>query len=241
MKINSIIIEHEAVASGFLKKCLHTEFPDIIVGGEVSNYFQACELIKKLNPELVFSDMNACSKIRSLESEYVFETVYLSPRTEDAIWALRQNACGFILKPLNVGDIVSSVASVISKLSEKAARQVNSVSRDNPLPHTQLIGIPTMEGIEFLSVQEIIRFEGLQKCTRTISTRKKDLISSYNIGEFRKMLEEYGFYACHKSHLINLMHVRKITKEGFVFLIDNIGVPLARRKRLEFLQLLKHL
>jgi two-component system LytT family response regulator len=241
MKISSIIIEHEAVASGFLKKCLHSEFPDIIVEGEVSNYFQACELIRKLNPELVFLDMNALNKIRSLESEFVFETVYISSHTEDAIWALRQNACGFILKPLNVGDIVSSVASVISKLSEKAARQVNSVSRDNSLPHTQLIGIPTMEGIEFLSVQEIIRFEGLQKCTRTISTRKKDLISSYNIGEFRKMLEEYGFYACHKSHLINLMHVRKITKEGFVFLIDNVGVPLARRKRLEFLQLLKHL
>lgn len=241
MKINSIIIDHEARASGFLKKCLHSEFPDIIVGGQVSNYFQACGLIKKLNPELVFSDMDACGKIRSLESEYIFETVYISSRTEDAIFALRQNACGFILKPLSVGDIVSSVASVISKLAEKAARQLSPISRDNSLPHTQLIGIPTMEGIEFLSAHEIIRFEGLQKCTRIISTRKNTMISSYNIGEFRKMLEEYGFYACHKSHVINLMHVRKITKEGFIFLIDNIGVPLARRKRLEFLQMLKHL
>ena len=37
------------------------------------------------------------------------------------------------------------------------------------------------------------------------------------------------------------MHVKKITREGFVIMPDSLGVPLARRKRLEFLHLLKHL
>jgi hypothetical protein len=36
------------------------------------------------------------------------------------------------------------------------------------------------------------------------------------------------------------MFVKKLTKEGFVILADNSAVPLARRKRIEFLQNVKH-
>jgi len=241
MKIESIIIDHESDATCFLKECLHSKFPDIAVSGEASDYFQGCELIKRFNPELVFSEMKAGSKIRSLVAEYAFETVYISARAEDALCAFRQNACGFILKPLNVAEIVNSVATVMRRFSERDSHPTAVISRENLLPHTRLIGIPMMDGIEFLSAHEIIRCEGLQKCTRIVSMRKNDLVSSYNIGEFRKLLEEYGFFACHKSHLINLMHVKKITREGFIYLTDNSPVPLARRKRQEFLSNLKHL
>lgn len=125
---------------------------------------------------------------------------------------------------------------------EQALQKMSDTSRDNTLlPHTKLIGIPTMEGIDFLYCHEIIRCEGLQKCTRIVSTRGLAMVSAYNIGEFKKLLEEYGFFSCHKSHLINLMHVKKLTREGFVYLSDNGAVPLARRKRIEFLAMLKHL
>ncbi len=173
-----------------------------------------------------------------------YEIIYISDRSEDAISAIRQDACGFILKPLTLNDIIVSVGSAIRKLSERSTNRAadGTFSHDSAfLPHTKLIGIPTMEGIDFLHVHEIVRCEGLQKCTRIVSTRKNNMISAYNIGEFRKLLDEYGFFSCHKSHLINLMHVKKFTREGFIFLIDNSAIPLARRKRLEFLHQLKHL
>jgi len=242
MKIESIIIDQEPVTSSFLKKCLHAKFPEISIAGEASNYFQACQLIKEVNPDLVFSDISVCQRIRSLECEKMFETVYLSSKSEDAICAIRQDACGFIIKPLKVDDIVTSVESVIRKIGDKASREKMHDGFEGAfLPHTRLVGVPTMEGMEFLYINEIVRCEGLQKCTRIVSTRRFNLVSSYNIGQFRKLLEPYGFFSCHKSHLINLMHVKKITREGFVIMYDSLGVPLARRKRLEFLHLLKHL
>ena len=248
MKIESVIVDHEPTHSSFLKKCLVSKFPEIAVRGEACSYCEACELIKAINPALVFFDVNIINKISlSLPSENGrnnYEIVYISDRSEDAISAIRQDACGFILKPLNVSDIVVSVGSAIRKFSERAIHRVTDlvVPHDNALlPHTKLIGIPTMEGIDFLHAYEIVRCEGLQKATRIVSTRKSNMISAYNIGEFKKLLEEYGFFSCHKSHLINLMHVKKYTREGFVYLSDNTAIPLARRKRMEFLQQLKHL
>jgi two-component system LytT family response regulator len=244
MKIESIIIDKERSSTFLLKKCLHSNFPEISINGEGSDYFEATRLIKTVHPKLIFSGIDIISRLKNASILEHFEFVCLSDHTEDAISAIRQNACGFILKPINVHDVVISVASVIRKLNERPLLKPDNISfaSDTPaLPHTKLIGIPTMEGIEFLYAHEIVRCEGLQKCTRIVSTRKNNMVSAHNIGEFRKMLEGYGFFSCHKSHLINLMHVNKYTREGFVFLIDNTAVPLARRKRLEFLQNLKHL
>lgn len=241
MKIGSIIIDQEPASCSFLKKCLLSKFPEIAIQGEASNYCEACELIEKVSPDLVFSDVKLFDQIRNHQAGGVFETVYISDRSEDAIQAVWQDACGFLLKPLNLNDIVTSVGCAIRKLLARSSLGRMGSSDSTSLPHTQLIGIPTIEGFEFVHVHEIVRCEGLQKCTRIVSSRKTNLISSYNIGEFKKLLEEFGFFPCHKSHLINLMHVKRFTREGFVFMSDNSAVPLARRKRPEFLHVLKHL
>jgi two-component system LytT family response regulator len=144
---------------------------------------------------------------------------------------------------LNVSDIIVSVGSAVRKFSGRLSSRATdgTLTHEGVLPHTKLIGIPTMAGMDFLYAYEIVRCEGLQKSTRIVSTRKTNMISAYNIGEFKKLLEEFGFFSCHKSHLINLMHVKKYTREGFVYLSDNIAIPLARRRRLEFLDQLRHL
>lgn len=246
-KIESIIVGQTPGTSSYLKKYLVDKFPEISILGEAANHKQACELIKNTNPDLVFSDVSVFHKhsaaIGEEGQDKRYEVIYISDHSEDAVLAIRHDACGFILKPLNANDIAVSVSSAIRRLSERLLPfgSHQSYSPDTSvLPHTKLVGIPTMEGIEFLYTQEIVRCEGLQKCTRIVCMRKHNLISSYNIGEFKKLLEEYGFFSCHKSHLINLMHVRKLAREGFITLTDNTPIPLARRKRLEFLHLLKH-
>lgn len=105
----------------------------------------------------------------------------------------------------------------------------------------ELIGIPTLDGFDFISVGEIIRCEGLQKCTRIVTTSKTDIISSYNIGEFRKLLEPYYFFSPHKSHLINLAFLKKYKREGTIILRDNSCIPVSKRKKGEFLELVTHL
>lgn len=247
MKIESIIIDKEVTILNDLKKFLDSKFPEINIRGAASTACEAYKLIKSVNPDLVFANLNVFNVSAGFTGSEIpnthFEMVHMSDRYEDAIRAIQEDACGFILKPLVVANVIAAVGSALKKFVRRSASRIihEPISNDGALPHTKLIGIPTIEGIDFLHVHEIVRCEGLQKCTCIVSTRKRNLVSSYNIGEFRKLLELYGFFPCHKSHLINLMHVRKFTREGFVYLTDNAAVPLARRKRLEFLQLLKHL
>jgi two-component system LytT family response regulator len=247
VKIESIIIDKEVTILNDLRQFINSKFPEINIRGAASTSCEAYKLIKAVNPDLVFANVNVFNgSVGFMEADIQnthFEVVHISDSYEDAIRAIQEDACGFIKKPLVVSSVITAVGSAIKKFIRRSASHsiVASMSSDAMLPHTKLIGIPTIEGIDFLHVHEIVRCEGLQKCTCVVSSRKRNLVSSYNIGEFRKLLETYGFFPCHKSHLINLMHVRKFTREGFVYLTDNAAVPLARRKRLEFLQVLKHL
>jgi len=131
---------------------------------------------------------------------------------------------------------------IIERKKDPKPRAFQKSNNTHPLPHTKLIGIPTIEGLEFIDTEKIIRCEGLQKCTLIVTTEKTDIISSYNIGKFVDLLEENGFFPCHRSHLINLKYVKKYTREGYIFFSANSKpVPLARRKKDAFLSEMRHL
>ena len=101
-----------------------------------------------------------------------------------------------------------------------------------------IIGIPTIEGYDFISIQDIIRCEGYQRCTRIVTNQRSDIVSSYHIGFFKKRLENCGFYSTHKSHFINLHHIRKYLKEGSILMSDGTYVPLSKRRKTNFMKLL---
>lgn len=103
-----------------------------------------------------------------------------------------------------------------------------------------LIGIPTVNGMEFLKPKEIIRCEGMQRLTK-VFTAGGTIISSYNIGEFCKLLCPSGFFSPHKSHLINLHYLRSYCHDGIITLRTGARIPLARRRRDAFLMLVRHL
>src|SRR5688572_4066359 len=150
MKIECIIIEKERDISSFLKKCIHSKFPEICINGEGSNYCEATKLIKTVHPKLIFSDIDIISRLKNTSIHDHFEFVCLSNVSEDSISAIRQDACRFILKPIAISDVVISVGSALRKLADRPCFKQDSVgfASDTPvLPHTKLIGIPTMEGI----------------------------------------------------------------------------------------------
>ncbi len=97
--------------------------------------------------------------------------------------------------------------------------------------HNQIIRIPSVNGADFVSTRNLVRCEGVQKCTRIFLTNQAPIVSSYHIGVFRDLLEGLGFLQPHRSHLINPLHLRRFSNEGTLFMSDGSVVPVSRRKR----------
>jgi len=242
--ITAILVDDEPKALKSLQGLLKKYCSDIEVVATAASTDEAFQCILEQKPQLLFLDVampkesgfDLLKRLPSLNFELIFVTGF----DEYAIEAFKFSAIGYILKPIESTDLINAVHQAIDRIKLKTENKRNQQllkNIQNPKSHNNRIGVPMMEGLEFVEVNNIIRCEALQRITKIIMKDKKSLVSSYNLGEFIKLLEPYGFFSPHRSHLINLSKIERFHKEGTITMIDDSNVPLSRRRRNDFLDL----
>ncbi len=151
--------------------------------------------------------------------------------------ATRQRVIGYLLEPLDDQKLTNAVETALQERDTKQFIQETMQRRKE----ARLVGIPTMDGTEVMPADEIIRCEARVRCT-IIVTRKGNIISAYNIGEFRKMLCPIGgFFATHRAHIVNLNYVRRLNKSRTVEMHDGHEVPITQENKVRFLEMINSL
>lgn len=242
--INTLLINAEGEALETLTHHLATYCPQVDVSGVAQTREEADRLLHDLRPELVFIDLDIVAEATGPIFDAAnrdFETILLH---NDRVEAFNFPSSACLLKPVVVRELISAVREaehwLLWKREMQQSRQLLEVLFCQ-CPSNQLIGIPTMEGLEFVQAREIIRCEGMQRLTKVFTTGKNTIVSAYNIGEFSKILQPYGFFAPHKSHLINLQYLKNYRMDGTIIMCDGALVPVARRRKGPFLEQVRHL
>lgn len=243
--IKAVIIDDERKAAEVLDYKLKDLNLEIQVLAKIYDPEEAISFLNLNEVDLVFLDIEMPVKsgfdvLKGL-SNLDFEIIFVTGYQNYAIQAIQFSAIGYILKPVDEDDLILAIKHAKIKIEEKISKIRNQNLLDNLIAsnNDKKIGVPTMYGLEFVSLHNIIRCEGLQKCTKVVVESSKNIISSYNIGEFIKLLDQYNFFATHKSHLINLSRIKKYLKEGTIHMEDGSVVPLARRRKQLFLERLQ--
>lgn len=234
----SIIIDDESKLREVLRIKLEKFCPNIEVVGYGENILEARELISTYSPDIVFLDieMPGGSGFDLLDGigSFDFQVIFVTGYNDYAIDALKLCAVDYLLKPLKTAELITAVAKAEERLENTAIIENYEVLKHN-LNHvgdqSLKVCIPNNEAYEFVQIKNIIRCEGWNKYTKVHLMNNKQIISSYNIGVFKDMLESHGFYSCHKSHLINKDHIKRYLKEGIIVMEDDGEVPLARRRK----------
>ncbi|GLR16587.1 LytR/AlgR family response regulator transcription factor [Portibacter lacus] len=99
--------------------------------------------------------------------------------------------------------------------------------------------IPTFSTLEVVAADEIICIHAADSYSQVELIKKKKITSTKGIGQFAKELENQGFFQCHKSHLVNLSKLVRYHKEGQAEMVDGRLIPVARRRKEEFLDQIK--
>ncbi len=243
MNFEAIIVDDEPKLRELLHIKLSQHCPEIQVLGMCENVDDAYEKITLLKPKLVFLDIampgssgfDLLDKFESINFEVIFVTGF----NEYALDALKVSAVDYVLKPISTESLKEAVAKAKSRIIDKyKADRYDALKHNinNIGDQKTKIAIPGNNVYEFVIVKNIIRCEGWQKYTKIYLADQRCIVSSYNIGVFKEMLESYGFYSTHKSHLINKQAIEKYLKEGTVILTDGSHVPVARRRKEDFME-----
>ncbi|HMQ90443.1 MAG TPA: LytTR family DNA-binding domain-containing protein [Flavilitoribacter sp.] len=151
--------------------------------------------------------------------------------------AARQRAIGYLLEPFEDDKLANAVGVAQAVLLEyETQRLLKEFLKKGKAPC--LVGIPTLDGTEIMSADEIVRCEARVRCTIVV-TKKGNIISAYNIGEFRKMLCPMGgFFATHRAHIVNLTYVRRLNRSRTVEMHDGHEVPITQENKVRFLEMI---
>lgn len=248
--IKAIIVDDELGARESLSKMIEKNCKQIEIVAKADSMLSAFEAITNKEPDLVFLDIempngnafDLLEKFKNINFNIIFTTAY----DHYAIKAIKFSAVDYILKPIDPEELVSAV-----KRFEERIGQKNSLDKQfktllsNVRPENKLkkVGIPDGDGLIFINLSDIIRCDSDGNYTFFILTNGKKIIASRTLGEYEQMFADDNFFRIHRSHLVNLEHVKKYIKGegGYVVMTDNSQVEVSRRNKTDFLEKLSHL
>ena len=242
----AIIIDDEEDAREVLALALKKFCPEIDILALCESPEDGLKKINSLNPSLVFLDvqMPNMSGFDMLEkiSEIDFEVIFVTAFDKYAIKAIKFSALDYLLKPIDVDDLVSAVERVKQKQKGNSGHYTSLL---NNVKHGQekleRLAIPSDNEIILQKLDDIIYCAADGSYTVLHLTENKRIIVSKNIKEFENILPETDFCRIHHATLVNLNHVVKYIRGegGYVLVKNGDHLDVSRRKKEGFLKLLQ--
>lgn len=238
--LKAVIIEDELHCREVLYNLLAEYCSEINVVAMEADVQEGINTIKVNCPDLIFLDIELqtgsgfeiLKKLPHLNFEVIFTTAY----EHYALKAIKFSAIDFLLKPVDVDELIEAVEKVRKKRSEESCNRRLEVLLKNMQDkgkEQQTITLSTMEGFEFVRIMDIIRCEALGAYTHFFLKAGKNILVSKNLKEYENILSDHNFFRVHQSHLINLIEVVKYVKSDEQVILKNGDVVKVSHSRKE--------
>ncbi|MBD3864561.1 MAG: two-component system LytT family response regulator [Olleya marilimosa] len=244
MKLNAILVEDEAQSRAILKNYLTKYCPKVNIIGEAENINEALELIRTLDLDLVFLDVempygNAFDLLDKV-GDRDFETIFVTAYNNYAMDALNAHASYYLMKPIDIDELIKAVDYVSEiKSKEDALQDQVLIPKTNNVEGK--ITIPQQDGFEVLNTKDILYCKADDNYTEIYLNNNKKKVVSKTLKYFEDALTPSGFARVHKSYLINVAEVVKYVKGkgGSVILSNGQEIMVSASKKSDLLSYFK--
>ena len=237
--IRAIIVDDEKNCCEALELLLKDSCTEVEVIAIANSGAEAIQKINKLQPQLVFLDiemphMNGFQLLETLQI-INFQLIFTTSYDQYAIKAIKFSALDYLLKPVDREELEKAVQKVVSKINTNIPQQLEVLLQKvyQPSIPVQRIALPTMQGLEFVPVNSIISCSANNNYTEFFLSNKKRILVSRTLKEIEEILEGYAFFRVHHSHIINLNEIVRYIKGegGYLIMSDGSTVDVSRSRK----------
>ena len=246
----AVIVEDEVNGLNNLKNLLNTYCADVEIIGTAATIAEGLELFNNnsFEPDVAFLDISLPDglvfQLLNALSPVNFDIIFVTAYEEYAIKACEYSSIGYIVKPIDPDALVESVARVKPDQSHHIDKRLDIFSSYYNNPNAfRKISISALDGIYFVNIKDIVRFEAEDNYTHIYLESGERITASKTIKAFEDLLGPFNFYRVHKRHVINLNFMRKFVKGdgGYLIMDDDMKIEVSRRRRPAFMEQMRRL
>ena len=235
-----IIVDDEQASRDTLNHYIQKYCPGLMVAGMAESVKTGLAAIREHQPDIVFLDVempfgNAFDLLEQLD-EVNFDTIFVTAFSQYAVKALNFSAAYYILKPIDIDELVEAVEKVRKERAKRSGVEhtrilIENIQAVNKQHHK--VVLPVLDGFEVVKVGDIIRCQGNDNFTdfHLVDGSKKVICRTLKF--YEDLLSDFDFLRVHKSHLVNLQFVKgyKKGKGGQLHLTDGSVVDVSPGKK----------
>jgi two-component system LytT family response regulator/two-component system response regulator LytT len=241
--LTTIVVDDEKLACDELSYLL-MDFPEIEVIAGAANGLEAVDLIRKLEPDLVFLDVQmpgldgvgVVRRLREMEAElphFVFVTAY----EQYAVEAFRLQAMDYLLKPVDKLRLAETIERAQRVVREKKPVEAPPPKAPGPLgraaPRTKLL--VRSQNHNFIVDANDVIYATIDDGTIVLVATTVEGNSNYRtIEDLQANLDPDTFWRVHRSYLVNINRIKEVVpwfKSSYQLRMDDrrhTEIPVSR-------------
>jgi len=207
--------------------------------GSARNGLQAVELIRKLEPELVFLDvhmpgLDGMGVVRQLreKGEQLPHIIFVTAYDQYAVEAFRLEAMDYLLKPVDKNRLAETIDRARRVIQEKKAPEPAS-AKTQAAPRTKLL--VRSNNRNFIVDASDVIYATIDNGLITLVTTNLEGQSNYRtIEDLQANLDRDLFWRVHRSYLVNINRIKEVVpwfKSSYQLRLDDrkhTEVPVSR-------------
>jgi len=242
--MRTVIIDDELDAVEALELIIEEFLPQLTIVNTFTDPEIALKKLPAIEPDLVFLDINMpglngfqlIEKLGNPDFHIIFTTAY----DEYAIKAFKFGVANYLLKPIDIDDLITAVERLQkSKSSSEENISIINKSQQSNLNKNDKIAINSPDGVHYIMPSEIMYISAAETNVTIHASDNKNITLRKTLKDFEKSLPE-EFVRIHNSYIVNVNFIKKLIKtdQWSVVMETGITLPVARRKRADFMDIM---
>lgn len=244
--LKAIIIDDSIEARKALVSEIQDSCPDIELIGQAEGVVSGAKLIRSIQPDLVFLDiqMNDGTGFDLLEllGSITFKVIFTTASDEYAVKAFKYSAVDYLLKPIDSDELVAAVKKADGSSQKENLSLLLENAKHSNKPVRKL-ALNTLDKLHIVNISDIVRCESDVNYTQFFFNNGTKLLVTKTLKDFEDLLSDHQFVRVHQSHLVNVNYIKEFVKGdgGYLVMTDKTSVPVSTRKRNAVVEMLNSL
>lgn len=241
-ELTCILVDDEEASRETLSSYLGKYCQDVKLLAQCKNIEEGLVAIRSHSPDIVFLDIempygDGFDLLERCE-EVNFEVIFITAFSHYAIKALNMSAAYYILKPIDIDELIEAVNKIREIQSEAGVS--NRVLLENirqNAPELRQLVLPHLNGFSVVKVTDIVHIEADNNYSTVYLNQGAKHVVSKTLKYYEELLNESGFIRIHQSHLINSRYIVEFKKgkTAQVQLTNGTWLDISAQRKKDFL------